>query len=103
MVRGRISAMLLDNQQRPRGDASHSTRCAAPAPQLKREWSPLAIFGRATEVITISQIHASRTDSRVRVRYTQPRSRVSVARLFTAWRSIIPAEILVYAQAARTS
>jgi hypothetical protein len=42
-----ISAMLLDNQQRPRADASHSTSCAAPAPQLKREWSLLAIFGRA--------------------------------------------------------
>ena len=43
-----ISAMLLDHQQRPRGDACRdSTSCAFPAPQLKREWSRLAIFGRA--------------------------------------------------------
>jgi hypothetical protein len=43
-----ISAMLLDNQQRPRGDAFRdSTSCVSPAPQLKREWSLLAIFGRA--------------------------------------------------------
>jgi hypothetical protein len=34
--------------KRPRGDAGRdSTSCASPAPQLKREWSLLANFGRA--------------------------------------------------------
>jgi hypothetical protein len=45
--------MLLDNQERPCGDASRdSTSCASPAPQLKREWSLLAIFGRANRSLS---------------------------------------------------